>query len=199
MRRDGFIAHIYAGAEEGFTLQKAREQTGGGADSLLEVDIKRGENHDMLRDQGAYSGLIRAALEGKIKAVVAAPNCRTRSILRHIPIQRDPSAPRPIRRWKGEEFGIDDITPQEQEMLRMDDKLMWRASFVFMVAFYMGEARALPSVLFSLEQPASPRAHKPEVVSWWDTKEWFQLKKEFGFQDRTAQAIKGWSVGICVL
>ena len=57
MRRDGFIAHIYAGAEEGFTLQKAREQIGGGADSLLEVDIKRGENHDMLRDQGVYSGL----------------------------------------------------------------------------------------------------------------------------------------------
>ena len=185
MRRDGFIAHIYAGAEEGFTLQKAWEQIGGGADSLLEVDIKRGENHDMLRDQGAYSGLIRAALEGKIKAVVAAPNCRTRSILRHIPIPGDPSVPRPIRRWTSEEFGISDITPQEQEMLRMDDMLMRRAIFVFMVAFYMAEARALPSVLFSLEQPASPRAHKPEVVSWWDTKEWFQLKKVFGFQEET--------------
>ena len=183
MRRDGFIAHIYAGAEEGYTLQKAWEQIGGGADSLLEVDIKRGENHDMLR--AVLEGKIKAVLEGKIKAVVAAPNCRTRSILRHIPIPGDPSAPRPIRRWKGEEFDISDITPQEQEMLRMDDMLMWRAIFVFMVAFYMAEARALPSVLFSLEQPASPRAHKPEVVSWWDTKEWFQLKKVFGFQEET--------------
>ena len=84
MRRDGFIAHIYAGAEEGFTLQKAWEQIGGGEDSLLEVGIKRGENHDMPGDQGVYSGLIRAALEGKIKAVVAAPNCRTNGKVRNL-------------------------------------------------------------------------------------------------------------------
>ena len=25
------------------------------------------------------------------------------------------------------------------------------------------------------------------MVSWWDTKEWFQLKKEFGFQDETLE------------
>jgi hypothetical protein len=36
-----------------------------------------------------------------------------------------------------------------------------------------------------LEQPASPKDYKPEVVSFWDTKEWASLKKEFGWEETT--------------
>eukprot|EP00435_Cladocopium_sp_Y103_P034908 s865_g9.t1 len=32
-------------------------------------------------------------------------------------------------------------------------------------------ARRLPEVLFTMEQPASPKAYNSEVVSWWDTEE----------------------------
>ena len=34
---------------------------------------------------------------------------------------------------------------------------------------------------FGLEQPASPKSHLPEVVNFWDTEEWSQLKEEFGW------------------
>lgn len=49
----------------------------------MEVDILRSRDHDMLEDAGVYSGLLVAALENKIKAVITGPNCRTRSVLRH--------------------------------------------------------------------------------------------------------------------
>lgn len=34
-----------------------------------------------------------------------------------------------------------------------------------------------------MEQPSSPKAYKPEVVSWWDTWHWQELKKEFDFKE----------------
>ena len=91
-------------------------QLGGSVDTLVEVDILRGENHDMLSDHAVYSGLVRAALEGKINALVAGPNCRTRSLLRHIPIPGKPEAP---RRWGGEEFGVVDATEDELKSCMM--------------------------------------------------------------------------------
>jgi hypothetical protein len=187
MKRDGFIAHIYAGPKEGFTLQQAWKQIGGREDALLEIDICRGAGHDMLRSRGPYSGLIRAALEGKLNAIVSAPNCRTRSILRHIPIPGDASAPRPISRWGGEEYGIKDITEAEKKMLQADDILMWRVIFLYVVASSMAKARRLPEVLFTMEQPASPRAYNSDVVSWWDTKEWKKVKEVFRFQEETLE------------
>ena len=85
-------------------------------EELLEIDILRGDSHDMMSDQGVYSSLLRAALEGKINAVIAVPNCRTRSMLRHRPL---PSGrPRPVRAWDGEEFGLKDLDAQERQTSR---------------------------------------------------------------------------------
>ena len=58
MKRDGFVCHLYAGEEEGFTLVRAWKQVGGGENELEEVDVKRGTNHDMMPDSGPYSGLL---------------------------------------------------------------------------------------------------------------------------------------------
>ena len=41
--------------------------------------------------------------------------------------------------------------------------------------------------VLSLEQPASPKQYKPEVVSFWDTTEWKQLKEEFNLKECTFQ------------
>ena len=68
MQRDGFSAHLYAGEQEGFTLERACQQQGAPSHSLLELDIKRGPEHDLLVDVGAYSGLLRAAVESKLLA-----------------------------------------------------------------------------------------------------------------------------------
>ena len=130
-KRSGLAVHLYAGPETGFTLRHAIKQLGGSVDALLEVDVQRGEQHDMLSDHAVYRGLLRVALEGKINAIVGGPNCRTRSLLRHIPIPGQPSAPRPIRRWGGEEFGIHDATEEEKQKLHEDDVLMWRFWFLF--------------------------------------------------------------------
>ena len=185
MKRDGYLLHLFAGPDQGFTLHRAWHQVGGESWQLLEVDVERGEEHNLLKSK-LYGGLMRTALEGKIRAIIGGPNCRTRSVLRHIPVEGHPEAPRPVRQWGGGEFGKKDLTDQEREQVRGDDLLMWRMLFLQMVSTYAARARgATKDPLFSLEQPASPKRYKPEVVSFWDTKEWHKLKKEFGWFEET--------------
>ena len=40
-------------------------------------------------------------------------------------------------------------------------------------------------VAFGLEQPASPKDYMPEVVSFWDTKEWKAISEEFELEETT--------------
>jgi hypothetical protein len=153
-----------------------REGAGGREGRLLEIDVLREEGHDLLCDQGIYSGLLRCAVEGKLDAL--------RSVLRHYDIPGQPDCPRPIRAWGGEEFGIKDATEEEKKKLQEDDLVAWRMVFLFMVASFVRKARGIPEkVQFTLEQPSSPKAYKPEVVSWWDTWHWQELKKEFDFKE----------------
>ena len=185
MQRDGFILHLFAGPNEGCTLQRAWQQAGGQEWQLLEMDVVRGEDQDLLKPK-VYGGLMRAALEGRIKAVVGGPNCRTRSVLRHYPIEGNPQAPRPVRNWGGGEFGSKHLTHQERQQVIEDDLLLWRMIFIYMVATFAARARGeLQDPLFSLEQPASPKQYMPEVVSFWDTEEWRRLKEEFSFTEET--------------
>ena len=64
------------------------------------MDVKKGQAYDMLADSGIYATLLKAALSGKILAILGGPNCRSRSVLRHQPIEGFPWAPRPVRVWK---------------------------------------------------------------------------------------------------
>ena len=187
MKRDGFVLHLFAGSEEGHTLKRGWQQAGGQDWQILEVDQVRGEGQDMLATT-PYGSLLRAALEGKIKGIVAGPNCRTRSVLRHYPIEGNPQAPRPVRSWGGGEFGAEGLTEEEKKQVREDDLLLWRTIFLYVVAVYAARARgeSMDPVL-SLEQPASPKQYKPEVVSFWDTTEWKQLKEEFNLKECTFQ------------
>ena len=183
----GVLVHLCAGPDEGFTLRRALHQVGGteAADDLLKIDILRGGDHDMLSDDGVYAGLIRAMLDGKIKALVAGPNCRTRSVLRHRPL---PSGrPRPVRGWGGREYGLPGLDPEEIQMLRDDDVMMWRTIFLYMIGKYLSKASgndpAFPKLM--IEQPATPKEYQPETVSFWDTVEWEMLKGEFAWTELT--------------
>ena len=169
-------------------MSRAWTQLGEREKELIEIDVKRGAEHDMLLDSGPYSALLRAVWEDRLKGLVGGPNCRTRSIMRHYPVEWG-NSPSPLRRWgNDEEFGIKDATPEEAKKLLEDDCLLWRMIFIAMLDSYLKEARGIQErMCFGLEQPASPKNYTPEVVSFWDTKEWALLKEEFGWNEKTFQ------------
>eukprot|EP00971_Amphidinium_carterae_P003939 78348-Amphidinium_carterae.1 len=49
---------------------------------LLEIDLARGDHHDVLRNTVLRDALLADAKNGKIRAILAGPNCRTWSRLR---------------------------------------------------------------------------------------------------------------------
>lgn len=133
MKRDGFVAHLYSGPEKGFTLARAWQQAGGKDSDLLEIDLQRGPAPTCSK---ATEPMLHCSLQSwKAKSVG-----RTRSVLRQYP-GPGPEAPRPIRRWDGEEFGIQEATPEEKNKLKEDDVLLWRRVFLGMVATYLRAAR----------------------------------------------------------
>ena len=185
-RREGFVVHLYAGEKEGFTLGRAWQQQGGDSSLLMEVDVKRSSSHDMVKSGGIYADLLRTALDGKLRGLVGGPNCRTRSILRHIPIPGQEDCPRPIRRWGGEEDGIKDATQEEKQKIYEDDLLLWRMWFLFLVSSYVRKVMGYETpAAMAMEHPASPKEWKPEVVSWWDLEAWKSLRREFGLEEVT--------------
>lgn len=125
-------------------------------------------------------------MEGKIEAILAGPNCRSRSILRHVPVPGRPDAPRPIRAWGGGEFGMEGITEEEWNIIYEDDVMLWRFWFLFIVSQQVRKAMGYPSdVKVAMEHPASPKEYNDSVVSWWDTVEWQSMKKEHNLTEVT--------------
>ena len=128
----------------------------------------------MLRDHdGPYPSLLRAALDGGLKALVMGPNCRTRSVLRHYPLPVPGGGPRPVRSWE-EPWGKPTNTAEEQKKVVEDDVLLWRGLMLYIVqeeirrAVGKGEES---KTKLALEQPADPSHYVPEVVSFWGTKD----------------------------
>jgi hypothetical protein len=62
----GVTVHLYAGPEEGLTLKRAYLEKGGDGTRLIEIDVKRGAHHDMLKIGGMYSTLLKLAMLGPI-------------------------------------------------------------------------------------------------------------------------------------
>ena len=187
-QRDGLMVHLYAGDQQGFTLKRAMMQCGGQTDRLLEVDLVRGDGHDLLEEK-PFSGLLRAAVEGKLEAVAGGPNCRTRSVLRHYPIPDVEDYPKPLRSWdEGQQYGLKDLSFEDRQKVEGDDVLMWRMIFLYMVATYVRRAQGVEKrVAFVLEHPASPKSYMPECVSIWDPEDWKRIKQEFELEELTLQ------------
>ena len=186
MKRDGVHLHLYAGPDDGYTLKKALEKLGAQEHQLMEIDVLRGDGHNMLHMNGVYSGLLRCAFDGKLETILGGPNCRSRSILRHVPIPEWPQAPRPVRCWGGGEFGRCDLSQSEKTMVLEDDTMMMRMVVLFLVSSYVKKAKgATHHPWFLLEQPADPYHKNEEVVSWWRTPQWKAIKDEFNFTELT--------------
>ena len=184
-KKRGVTLHLYSGRDEGLTLRRAVKEHGGDETLVIEVDNKNGQEWDMLEDS-MYEKLMRMALDDIIDGVICGPNCRTRSRLRHRPIPGNPDAPRPVRDWQGGEWGSTHITEEEKKKVREDDVLMWRALMVLLVAIHVRRAHGEKGkeVKFLIEQPAEPE-DLPEVVSWWRTQEWKDLKRIYKWEEMT--------------
>ena len=174
-KRDGCVLHLYAGEASGYTFARAYREAGGREKQVLEIDVKRGENHDMRRSS-CYGSLMRLALDGQVSTLIGGPNCRTRSVLRMYD-----GGPPPVRSWGGGEFGIVNASEAEIKKVQHDDEMMWKMILLYLVANASRKAlkkddgrRA--SVGFLLEQPAPPE-YKPEVVSFWWTSQWRSLQQ----------------------
>ncbi len=184
--REGGVVHLYAGPDEGYTLGRAVREVGGDRSTMVEIDILRGDGHDMTLDE-PYASLVRMALDGKLKALVGGPNCRTRSVLRHYFI---PGGPKPVRSWGDGEFGNSDLTEEEKVQVQEDDTLMWRMILLFIIAEEVNKIQDSKvsgggqKIWFGMEQPAFPH-YKPEVVSIWKTEQWARLCELYGFEEIT--------------
>ena len=178
MKKNGMTCHLFAGKKEGFTLHEAAREVGIQA-SMFETDILRGMEHDLGGDSRLYKSLLQVALDGKLKDLIAGPPCRTRSVLRHYFKE---GAPRPVRAWGGEEFGLKDLSVPEREQVELDDVLMWRLLFLWVVSDFAMEET--PGLL--VEQPDEPE-YRPEAVSFWRTKEWQQMKSLYGWKEQMFQ------------
>ena len=67
-----------------------------------------------------------------------------------------------------------------------DDVMLWRMIYLYMISNYIKKAREKPTdTVLLIEQPASPKEYMPEVVSFWDTKEWAAIKEEFNLTEVT--------------
>ena len=158
----------------------------------MEIDLKRGcegeESHDMLQDDGVYSALLRAAIDGTLLGAVMGPNCRTRSVLRHYPLDVPGGGPKPLRTWE-ERWGKKDLEKAEEDKVREDDVMLWRGLFLFVVAEEVRKAtedkKKREKMMIGIEQPADPKDYKPEVVSFWSTEEWKRLKVMYGLDEQT--------------
>lgn len=185
--REGFVVYLYAGEKDGYTLARAMKEVGGDDRRMIEIDILRerdsSESHDVLKRGGVYSTLLRAALDGLVKAVITSPNCRTRSVLRHYPLPQ--GGPRPVRTWE-EPWGKSDLKDDEKKITKEDDILMWRSLMIYIVSAEINKMFSTGlEVKLGLEQPADPSHYMPEVVSFWKTSECEALKRIYGLSEQT--------------
>ena len=178
-REGGVILYLYSGKSEGFNMKRAAKDLGFDVRKLIEVDIQNGSQWDMVSGE-LYAELVLMACEGQIGAVVASPNCRTRSRLRHVDV---PSLPTPARAWGGEEWGKEGLSSTEAVKCYEDDVMMLRSMMLYIIAEEMrkagGESRPTS---YLLEHPAEPK-DLPQTVSWWRTSQWKALKEAYGLEE----------------
>ena len=75
-KKEGLIIHAFSGPDEGYTLKRAFHECGGDRRLLHECDILHGKPQANLGKEGeGYSVLLRAALDGIVRAWAGGPPC----------------------------------------------------------------------------------------------------------------------------
>ena len=121
------IVLLYAGKEDPTSLDSCLHANYPHLSSMVvAVDILRSGpkgDHDMLQPE-LYGALCTAAKQGRVVFIGGGPNCRTWSILRHIP---KPGAPTPVRGRTPETlWGLPHLDQAAQTQLDDDSILILR-------------------------------------------------------------------------
>ena len=125
------IVLLYAGKEDPTSLDSCLHANYPHLSSMVvAVDILRSGpkgNHDMLQPE-LYGALCTAAKQGRVVFIGGGPNCRTWSILRHIP---KPGAPTPVRgRTRETLWGLPHLDQAAQTQLDEDSTLILRQMYI---------------------------------------------------------------------
>ncbi|CAE7353143.1 GIP, partial [Symbiodinium necroappetens] len=145
----------------------------------LSVDVAE----DILCDS-TYKFLLQQARDGRLRAVVGGPPCRTFSIARHLH-ETTGQGPRPIR-LLGDSIGacgIKDLTCQEKAQRNTDDVML--LTFLTLISFAVESNRAIgvPDPACLVENPCVEDELRKDCVedagyvSLWSTPEWKDLEK----------------------
>ena len=177
-RAQGVVVHLFCG-----NARRAFENIAHRWDfAHLSVDVAE----DLLCDS-TYKFLLQQARDGRLRAVVGGPPCRTFSIARHLH-ETTGQGPRPIR-LLGDSIGacgIKDLTCQEKAQRNTDDVMLLR--FLTLMSFAVESNRAIgvPDPACLVENPCvEDELRKDGVedggyVSLWSTPEWKDLEKRTG-------------------
>ena len=157
---------LYAGDDDPTSLHQAMlQESQHWPVQILEIDNKRpgkAVEHDMLGEE-PYGRLCRAAIQGKLRALLGGPNCRTWSIRRWFP---KPGAPQPVRgRHPDLTWGLPGIRQEEQQDTDNDSILLLRFMVIMVLAHEGAKQQDLSRPATMLEHPEALRtqfsAHHP--------------------------------------
>ena len=184
-KKHGAVVHLFSGENSGYTLRRAFHEVGGDKRLMLEMDLLHGKPEADLGPSGkGYALLLRLALDGLCHGWIGGPPCRTRSMLRHFPIEGE-SMPRPLRSWGDGEHGINGLSQFEKEQVYTDDVLLLRFLLLYVISEEVRKANQEPQpTTIMVEQPAD-LAQMPEVVTLWRTQIWKRLANLYQLQTQT--------------
>ena len=154
------IVLLYAGKEDPTSLDSCLHANYPHLSSMVVVvDILRSGpkgNHDMLQPE-LYGALCTAAKQGRVVFIGGGPNCRTWSILRHIP---KPGAPTPVRgRTRETLWGLPHLDQAAQTQLDEDSTLILRQMYITSCkGLKIGGFSARPKIL--LGAPGGPSSEQ---------------------------------------
>ena len=169
------IVLLYAGKEDPTSLDSCLHANYPHLSSMVvAVDILRSGpkgNHDMLQPE-LYGAVCTAAKQGRVVFIGGGPNCRTWSILRHIPKPATPVRGRtPETLW-----GLPHLDQAAQTQLADDSILILRQMYITSLARASRAAVSLPGPRSFLEHPEDPVVSSSlpkakECSSFWITEE----------------------------
>ena len=143
----GIIVHLFSGAN----VKRWRDSLPSGYTWLF-LDPLLGSRYDLHSPQ-AWGYLCWLAKQGRIKAVLGGPPCRTVSRLRN----RGPPGPRKVRARGDLRWGLDDLTPKEAQLVANDTTLVLKQIALWKLAKQGQPPGRLTG--FLLESPRDPASY----------------------------------------